>query len=296
MRKRQSDVWAAGEGCGLCQRSACCGFCQQPARGARTVISGSSLHGVPQRFEGSHRVSRSGGRWRAHPRAFGAADIRSHAPGGLAPARLDPQPSGPALRRSRPTRLEPLLSGPALRWFRPRTFESDMHTYVRYHRRNFLRKFVHQSQTGRFPGSRSSPVRAFSDLSCCFRSTVPVQWHFTHGLPLHSDRIAQDSHLIPYYPYLSAGMRLSRIHSPLPYGTDLICIQFWFNKASFLILPRDRKNCNSEKALAVNTFCQTAVTTQTSGRRVHQLVALRCVTPARSFPPSAPSTPNPSRG
>ena len=33
-----------------------------------------------------------------------------------------------------------------------------------------------------------------------FAIPLRTQWLFTHRLPFHSDRIAQDSHLIPYYP------------------------------------------------------------------------------------------------
>ena len=35
-----------------------------------------------------------------------------------------------------------------------------------------------------------------------FKSDVTIQWHIAERLPVYSDRIAQDSHLIPYYPDL----------------------------------------------------------------------------------------------
>ena len=45
---------------------------------------------------------------------------------------------------------------------------------------------------------RSSSCQTFSHDSS-------MQWHPMTTLPVHSDRIAQDSHLIPYYPRSNQG-------------------------------------------------------------------------------------------
>ena len=52
--------------------------------------------------------------------------------------------------------------------------------------RTFFGSSLYQSQTGRFPGFRTPPQNCY-------------------GGPFHSDRIAQVSHLIPYYPCLCKG-------------------------------------------------------------------------------------------